>query len=81
MRTRAHYAERASPAQQAMARAEGRIDEAMHRMIEARRKLIDAYQTWAADGADLALLGDFGRSTRDMMAQVYTEARERRRGV
>lgn len=76
MRTRAQFTERASPAQQAMTRAEGRVDEKLARLLDRRREMMTALRDYAA-AADLALLGDLCRDTRDQMAAIYADARKR----
>lgn len=80
MSARPHYTERASPAQQAMAAGELRLDEKLARLLDRRREMMEALKEYAA-AADLALVGDFGRDTRDAMAAVYTETRDARRSA
>lgn len=77
---RHHYTPRATAAERAMTAREMRTDETLARLLDRRRAMIEALKEYAVS-ADLALIGDFGRSTRDMMAIVYAETRDRCRGA
>lgn len=79
MRGQPHYTPRATQADQVMARAEGLLDEKLSKLLDRRRDMMEALREYA-EAADLALLGDFGRDTRDAMAAVYVETREQRHG-
>lgn len=78
MRGQPHHTPRPTNAERAMSAAELRLDETLARLLDRRREMMSALRDYAAS-ADLALVGDFGRSTRDMMATVYVETRGRRR--
>lgn len=63
-----------------MSAGELRLDETLARLLDRRREMIAALKEYA-EGADLALLGDFCRDARDQMAAIYAEERDRRQGA
>ena len=68
-------------AETAFARAEVAVsglsqDAAFERCRVTLQAHLDAYRNWAVAGADLAMLGQMGVSTRDAMATVWKLAKE-----
>lgn len=63
-----------------MTAGEMRTDEKLARLLDRRREMMEALRDYAVL-ADLDLIGDFGRSTRDQMAEVYAETQDRRLGA
>lgn len=80
MSTQPHYTPRATAAERAMSAAELRLDEKLSRLLDRRREMMEALKEYA-QAADLALVGDLCRSTRDQMAEVYVETRDARHGA
>lgn len=71
-----HHRPDPSDAAIAFATAEVLPQRALENAIEARAKFIESVRAWAIAGADLALLGEFCRETRDSMAIIWKVAKE-----